>query len=78
VITRDEAIAEAERLMACARAAREQLAADGGPEAVAEAAHRPGAPAKADIATLYARWQQEEREKRDAKARPAQLGRGAR
>jgi hypothetical protein len=66
LITRAEAIEAAERAMALARAAREQLAADEGPEAVAEAAHRPAGPSKAEIAATYAAWQQEARDRASA------------
>ena len=52
--------------MAMARSEREQLAAAGGPEAVAEAAWRPGGRPKAEIAATYASWQDEERAKRNA------------
>jgi hypothetical protein len=61
LIRRDEAIQRAGQSMALARAERDQLAAEQGPEAVAEAAWRTGGPAKAEIAATYAGWQAEER-----------------
>jgi hypothetical protein len=46
-----------------ARAERDQFAAAGGPEAVAEAAWEPGWPSREEIAEKYRGWMQEERAK---------------
>jgi hypothetical protein len=46
-----------------ARAERDQFAATGGSEAVAEAAWEPGRPSREEIAEKYRRWMEEERAK---------------
>jgi len=43
-----------------ARAERDQFAATGGPEALAEAAWEPGGPSREEIAEKYRGWMQEE------------------
>jgi hypothetical protein len=68
--TRADAIAAAGAVMAAARAERDQLAAEGGPMAVAEAAWRPGGMPKAEIARVYAGLQAEARARRDATRKP--------
>jgi hypothetical protein len=71
VTTRDQAIAAAGQVLAAARAERDQLYATGGAMAVAEAAWRPGGPARDDIARRYEGWAQEERDKRGGSATAA-------
>lgn len=47
------AVTAAAQILATARRTRDQLAADGGPQAVAQAAHYPGGPSRPDIAARY-------------------------
>lgn len=58
-VTIDEACARAARVLSAARRERGELAARGGPEAVAEAAYVPGGPSKPELAALYVRLQAE-------------------
>lgn len=63
--TREQAIAAAGAILARARRERDELAAAGGPEAVGEAAHPRDPEKAAEAAATYARWQAEERAKRE-------------
>lgn len=63
--TREQAIASAGQVLAAARAERDALYAAGGPQAVAEAAWRPGGPDKEQIARTYEGWAREERARRN-------------
>ena len=55
LVTISDACTRAGRILAAARAERDDLAARGGPEAVAEAAFVPGGASKEGIAAAYAR-----------------------
>jgi len=58
-VTLSDACARAGRILTAARAERDELAARGGPEAVAEAAHVPGGPNQQQIAATYERLRDE-------------------
>ncbi len=58
-VTVEDACARAGRIFAAARRERDELAARGGPQAVADAAYVPGGPSKEEIAAAYERLRQQ-------------------
>lgn len=64
--TRAECIAAAGAAFAAGRAARDQIYAEGGAEAVARAAHVPGGPDVTELAAGFERLVKQARERPDA------------